>query len=83
VHERALMRDVLARVEDAARSEGATRVTRVAVRVGTLSHLTPEHFREHFADAARGTVADGAVVDVAIDGRGADVLLESVDVEVC
>jgi hydrogenase nickel incorporation protein HypA/HybF len=77
------MRDVLARVEDAARSQGATRVTRVTVRVGTLSHLTPEHFREHFADAARGTVADGAVVDVAIDGRGADVLLESVDVEVC
>jgi hydrogenase nickel incorporation protein HypA/HybF len=52
----------------------------VTVRVGPLSHFTPEHFRAHFADAAAGTVADGAIVEVD-DGDGADVLVEAVEVE--
>jgi hydrogenase nickel incorporation protein HypA/HybF len=63
------------------------RVTRVDVRLGALSHFTPEHFREHFEDASRGGLADGALVvatlspDVA-DPRAADVVVESVEVEV-
>ena len=86
MHEQALMRDVVARVEAVAREEGASRVTLVRVRLGALSHFTPEHFREHFEDAARGTVADGATVvagleaDIA-DPLAADVVLESVEVE--
>ena len=62
------MRDVMTRVEEVARAEGATRVTRVAVRLGALSHFTPAHFREHFEDAARGTLAEGAAVDAVLDG---------------
>jgi hydrogenase nickel incorporation protein HypA/HybF len=86
VHERALMREVVARVETVAREEGASRVTLVRVRLGALSHFTPEHFREHFEDAARGTVADGAAVVAALedditDPLAADVFLESVEVE--
>lgn len=86
MHERALMRDVVARVEELARTEGAARVTRVSVRLGALSHFTPAHFREHFEDAARGTLAEGAAVDAALDRdvgdpRAADVVLESVEVE--
>jgi hydrogenase nickel incorporation protein HypA/HybF len=86
MHERALMRDVLARVERLAREEGAVRVTRIDVRLGALSHFTPEHFREHFEDAAHGGVADGALVvatlspDVA-DPHAADVIVENVEVE--
>jgi hydrogenase nickel incorporation protein HypA/HybF len=86
MHERALMRDVLARVEEAARTERASRVTGVRVRLGALSHFTPEHFREHFEDAARGTVAEGAAVVAVVEGdiahpHASDVLLESVEVE--
>jgi hydrogenase nickel incorporation protein HypA/HybF len=86
MHERALMRDVMARIEDVARAEGAARVTRVAVRLGALSHFSPEHFREHFEDAARGTVAEGAAVDASVEAdptadRARDVVLESVEVE--
>jgi hydrogenase nickel incorporation protein HypA/HybF len=60
-------------------------VVSVRVRLGALSRFTPEHFREHFADAVRGTVAEGAAVDAVLDGDvhapGAQgVLLESVDV---
>jgi hydrogenase nickel incorporation protein HypA/HybF len=55
------------------------------VRLGALSHFTEEHFREHFADASRGTVAEGAAVEASLDGdttaSGAQgVVLESIDV---
>lgn len=80
------MRDVVARVETVARTEGASRVTLVRVRLGALSHFTPEHFREHFEDAARGTVAADASVEAVLerditDPLAADVVLESVEVE--
>ena len=86
MHERALMRDVIRRVERVAGAEGAARVTRVTVRLGALSHFTAGHFREHFEDASRGTVAEGAVVDAVAeddptDVRARDVVVESVEVE--
>ena len=86
MHERALMRDVVARLETVAEAEGSARVTRVSVRLGALSHFTPEHFREHFEDAARGTVAEGATVDAVVETdpagpRAGDVVVESVEVE--
>jgi hydrogenase nickel incorporation protein HypA/HybF len=80
------MRDVLARVEDTARTEGAARVTRLHVRLGALSHFTPEHFLEHFEEAARGTIAEGADVVASLESdiahpRASDVVLESVEIE--
>jgi hydrogenase nickel incorporation protein HypA/HybF len=87
MHERALMTDLMREIEDVARSRGATGVTMVSVRLGALSHFTPEHFREHFADASRGTLAEGAAVDAELaqdldDPRAAGVVLESLEVEV-
>jgi hydrogenase nickel incorporation protein HypA/HybF len=66
-----------------AEAEGAGSVTRIRVRLGALSHFTPEHFAEHWADASRGTLADGAevdaVMDADLDGEAAQgVVLESV-----
>jgi hydrogenase nickel incorporation protein HypA/HybF len=86
MHEQTLLRDVMSRIDEIARVEGATRVTRVQVRLGALSHFTPAHFREHFEDASLGTVAEGAVVDAQVVGdatsAGArDVVLESVEIE--
>jgi hydrogenase nickel incorporation protein HypA/HybF len=87
MHERALMSDLMREIEAVARADGADRVTRVSVRLGALSHFTPEHFREHFADASRGTLAEGAVVDAVLaddldDPRAGGVVLESLEVEV-
>ena len=82
MHEQAVMRDLMARLLALADDEHASRVTRVNVRLGTLSHLTPEHFREHFADSSRGTLAEGAVVNAVLTESSADVLLESVELEV-
>ena len=87
MHERALMTDLVREIEAVAAADGATRVTRVSVRLGALSHFTPEHFRDHFADASRGTLAEGALVDAVLaedleDPRATGVVLESLEVDV-
>lgn len=86
MHEKAVMDDLVREIESVARAEGAHRVTRVRVRLGALSHFTPEHFREHFEDAARGTLAEGAAVEAEAAGDPTEpgaqgVLLESVDLD--
>jgi hydrogenase nickel incorporation protein HypA/HybF len=86
MHERALMTDVVRKIDEVARADGAVRITKVGVRLGALSHFTEEHFKEHFVDAARGTIAEGAAVDAVLDAditnpRARDVVIESVEVE--
>jgi hydrogenase nickel incorporation protein HypA/HybF len=86
VHERALMDDLIRKIVDVAHENGGVRVTRVAVRLGALSHFTPAHFREHFADASRGTPAEGAEVAAVLEQdvqapNATGVVLESVEVD--
>lgn len=86
MHEKHLTEDLVRRVEQMATAEGGARVTRIDVRLGALSHFTPDHFREHFEDAAAGTLAEGAIVhaELATDPTAPDaqgVLLQSIDVE--
>jgi hydrogenase nickel incorporation protein HypA/HybF len=87
VHEQALMRDLIGKIIAEANGEGATRVTLIRVRLGALSHLTEDHFREHFEEASRGTVAEGAVVEAELgtdptEPHAQSVVLESIEVEV-
>ena len=86
MHERAVMRHLVDRIVAIEEGERVPRVTRISVRLGALSHFTPEHFRNHLADAAVGTVAEAAQVDAICDGnptdaRARDVVLENVEVE--
>ena len=86
MHDQALMRDLVRRIVGVAESEGATGVTKVSVRLGALSHFTAEHFREHFRDSSRGTIAEGAIVEAVLETSTTDpnaqgVVLESVEVE--
>ena len=86
MHERALLADLVREIESVAAHEGSGRVVSVKVRVGPMSHMTPEHFVEHFVDATCGTVAEGARCDVeAIDPHdelAQSIVLESVEVAV-
>jgi hydrogenase nickel incorporation protein HypA/HybF len=80
------MDDLMRTIESRARAEGALRVTRIRVRLGALSHFTPAHFREHFGDASRGTLAEGADLETDLrtdptDAEAQGVVLESIDVE--
>jgi hydrogenase nickel incorporation protein HypA/HybF len=87
MHEQAVMRDLVRHIVTVAEAEGATSVTQVEVQLGALSHFTPEHFREHYADATRGTIAEGASVETAVeedpaDARAADVVLLGMELEI-
>ena len=86
MHEHALMADLMRAVLAAAERENAKTVVGVSVWLGALSHMTPAHFAEHFADAAHGTIAAGAAIDAVVsddikDPRATSVLLTGIDVE--
>jgi hydrogenase nickel incorporation protein HypA/HybF len=60
-------------------------VTSISVRLGALSHMSPEHFREHWEHAAVGTVAEGAEIAIEAasdpaDPHAEEILLQSVTV---
>jgi hydrogenase nickel incorporation protein HypA/HybF len=58
------MKDLVRRVQDAAQTAGARRVNRVHVRLGVLSQMSPDHFRDHFAMATAGTLAAEAELEI-------------------
>jgi hydrogenase nickel incorporation protein HypA/HybF len=86
MHEHGVMKALMRRIDDMARAEHARRVTSVSVTLGALSHMTPGHFAEHFAEAATGTIAEGALLDMRasddIQAPGAtDVVLTGIEIE--
>lgn len=86
MHEATLMKGVMRRIEEIARDQQATRVVSVSVWLGALSHMSPEHFAEHFEEAAAGTIADGARLSATASEdvshpNAQDVLLESIEVD--
>lgn len=85
MHEFSLMADLLSKIEQVATDNNADRVTRVRVWLGAFSHITPEHFREHFEDGVKGTVAEGAELEVESsddenDPEAQQIRLQSIDV---
>lgn len=87
MHETGIVRDLVARLLEASRQAGAERVSGVSVWLGALSQFSPEHFREHFDDEARGTPAEGAALHIVAsedvsDPNAQHVVLQSVDLDV-
>lgn len=87
MHETGIVRDIVRRLEAAAKDAGAIRVCGLDIRLGALSQFSPAHFRAHFDDEARGTLAEGATLrihlsDDAADPHAQDVMMESIDFEV-
>jgi hydrogenase nickel incorporation protein HypA/HybF len=64
MHEMGIVRDLVRRLEQAARDAGAERVSGAVVWLGALSNFSPQHFRIHFDAEARGTIAEGAVLKI-------------------
>jgi hydrogenase nickel incorporation protein HypA/HybF len=80
------MSNLMRRIDEVARTERARRVVSVSVWLGALSHMSAEHFMEHFARAAVGTIAQGARLAITVsDDTGnenaQDLVLQSVEVE--
>ena len=85
MHEQATIRDLVSKVEGIALENDATRVVRIKVRLGALSHFTPEHFLEHWQDATGGTIAEGSKVEAELsedmtDAQAHGVILEDIEI---
>lgn len=86
MHEMTLLAGMMKQIGTIAKEQNAKRVTTVRVALGALSHITPDHFREHFEHAALNTVADGATLEVEQltdmnDPNAQEIILKSIDVE--
>ncbi len=60
MHESGIIEDLIQKIEAAARENEAKKVLSVDLAIGALAAIEPDHLREHFDIAARGTVAEGA-----------------------
>lgn len=86
MHEMSLIHDLLCRIEDIAREQQAQKITAVKIRLGALSHISADHFKEHFEEGTKDTVAEGAKLETEVsedihDPHAQDILLISVDVQ--
>jgi len=87
MHEFALMADLLRKIESISKDNDNKQIVSVKVKLGALSHISAGHFREHFEDAIKGTVADGAALNVEEltdqeDPNAQEIILEEIEVAV-
>ena len=64
MHELGIMESALTLVQRYAVEKRANRVERVVLRIGTLSGVDPESLRFAFDVVSRGTVAEGATLEI-------------------
>lgn len=87
MHETGIVRDLVRRVDQAAKRAGALRVTGITVWLGALSQFSAPHFREHFNEDAKGTLAEHAKLTIetssdATDPNALHVMLRDIELEV-
>lgn len=71
MHEMSLAESMREIVEDTARTHGAARVRAVRLRIGRLAPIEMDALRFCFDVVMKGTVADGAVLEIeAVPGEG-------------
>jgi hydrogenase nickel incorporation protein HypA/HybF len=85
MHEEALLRDLRRKLEELAHQERASRITRVALWVGALAHVTPDTLRARWPETVAGTAAQGSALEIESstdihDPRAGGIVLTHVDV---
>ncbi|MGI4993526.1 hydrogenase/urease maturation nickel metallochaperone HypA [Halobacteriovorax sp. GFR7] len=86
MHEFSLINNLIGKIETLANENKASKVTRVKVTLGALSHISAEHFKDHFYEGVRGTVAQDAKLDIVklsdtSHPQAEEIILDSIDVE--
>ena len=86
MHEASLMNGLMSKIQSIADAEQAKQVTIVRVWLGALSHMSAEHFQEHFDQSSKGTIAEGAAIETEVstdlsDPNAQELLLRSIEVE--
>lgn len=87
MHEFSLMADLFRKIREISNRNDNRKIVMVRVKLGALSHITPQHFEEHFIEFSKGTPADGAKIEIIQledrnDPDAQSILLESVDLDV-
>lgn len=85
MHEFSLINDLIRKITSIAHEQHASKVIGVTVKLGALSHISPDHFREHFVPASHGTIAEGAQLNIEFmtditDPQSQDVLIQNIEV---
>ncbi len=82
MHEISLLRGLMSQIEAVARRHRGQRVRAVRLKLGPLAHIEPEHLRDHFIEAARGTLAEGARLDIETTEEMHELSLETIDLDI-
>ena len=85
MHEVGLVSAAIAQALDVARTAGAVRVTGLRFAVASGGHITAEAIETLVAVLGRGTLVEGAQIDVDVESKPigqSDLALLSVDVDV-
>ena len=85
MHELSLIKDLIRKITTIAREQHASKVLSVTVKLGALSHISQDHFRDHFVYASRGTISEGARLNIEFmtdvtDPQSQEVLIENIEV---
>src|SRR3990172_4588295 len=85
MHEFSLIKDLIHKITTIAREQHASKVISVTVKLGALSHISPDHFREHFIHASHGTISEGARLNIEFmnditDPQSQEVLIKNIEV---
>lgn len=83
MHELTLLNDLLKKVRDVANGQP---VNSVSIWLGAMSHISAEHFKEHFDWATKDTDLEGVPLDIetsddAFHPQAQDILLKSVNIQ--
>ncbi len=85
MHEHSLIANLLSKIDAVAREQNAARVVGVSMWIGALAHISAWHFREHFEAGSRGSLAEGARLDIELSDdpdhpQAQDILLRRIEV---
>ena len=85
MHEFSIIKDLMRKISTIAHEQHASKVLCVTIKLGALSHISPDHFREHFVHASQGTISEGARLNIEFmtditDPQSQDVLIQNIEV---
>lgn len=86
MHESSLMKGLMKQILTQMDAHQGRRVTGVQITLGALVNMTPSHLNEHFTEAAAGTPAENARLDITVadnpaDPHALDITITGVEVE--
>ncbi len=82
----AKIEELISKIEEHVEENDANKAVEVRLKIGALADVDVEDFRDAFAEALIGTVADGARINIVIsknrdDADAGDIVLTNIEVD--